>query len=416
MALHWTLFSSSPSFLNWGAHHWTQHSRCDLTRAEQRGRTTSLDLLATHFLPPPSAPFQKQFLYPLKFCSKALSFKKTTTFPTPRALPELRAPAAPLTVPNCFTFWAHFLQMVFVLLKTRPTSAGLRTSTPPNPRGAHGSTEMPPPRSGVKGVCLCAHPPPRQPQQGPGAALPLLLELRAAVRALDDGMGDAALLRENSGHVPPAAPPAPQRPSAPLTRRRPTQVSAAARLPPAPAAPPAPCTAAAPARAPRTGTAGCTWCRRTEPGLPPPPSAPLPAGRSRAGPREGMREVRGEARAEEPPAPPLPLPPPCPGAPPPPRAALGPARRRRVAPPPPCVGVGVTPRPPPFPPPRAQGSRGSQSPPRAKPAFKTRRPIAAPAPPGAANPDADAPPCAARRLGGPRVAALVGPTWEILTF
>ena len=37
--LHWTLSSRSLS-LELGAQHWTQHSRCSLTRAEQRGRIT----------------------------------------------------------------------------------------------------------------------------------------------------------------------------------------------------------------------------------------------------------------------------------------------------------------------------------------------------------------------------------------
>ena len=35
--------------VNWGAQTWTQHSRCGLSIAEQRGRITSLDLLATLF-------------------------------------------------------------------------------------------------------------------------------------------------------------------------------------------------------------------------------------------------------------------------------------------------------------------------------------------------------------------------------
>lgn len=49
MALHWTLSTSSLSLLCWGAQDSTQRSRCLLTRAEQRGRTTSLDLLGTLF-------------------------------------------------------------------------------------------------------------------------------------------------------------------------------------------------------------------------------------------------------------------------------------------------------------------------------------------------------------------------------
>jgi len=38
------------SFLNWGAQNGTQYSKCGLTRAEQRRKITSLDLLAMHFL------------------------------------------------------------------------------------------------------------------------------------------------------------------------------------------------------------------------------------------------------------------------------------------------------------------------------------------------------------------------------
>jgi len=36
--------------LNWGAQNWTQYSRRGLSRAEWRGRRTSLELLATLFL------------------------------------------------------------------------------------------------------------------------------------------------------------------------------------------------------------------------------------------------------------------------------------------------------------------------------------------------------------------------------
>jgi len=42
--------------LNWGAQNWTQYSRWGLTRAEQRGRRTSLDLLATLLLMHPRIP------------------------------------------------------------------------------------------------------------------------------------------------------------------------------------------------------------------------------------------------------------------------------------------------------------------------------------------------------------------------
>ena len=47
VALCWTLSSSSSSFLNWGAQNWTQHCRWGLTRAEQRGRRTSLERTCT---------------------------------------------------------------------------------------------------------------------------------------------------------------------------------------------------------------------------------------------------------------------------------------------------------------------------------------------------------------------------------
>ena len=40
------------SFLCWGLQSWTQYSRWGLTRAEQRGRITSLDLLATLLMQP----------------------------------------------------------------------------------------------------------------------------------------------------------------------------------------------------------------------------------------------------------------------------------------------------------------------------------------------------------------------------
>ena len=46
VALHWTLSNTSVYLLYWGAQHWTQHSRYGLTSTEQRGRITSLDLLA----------------------------------------------------------------------------------------------------------------------------------------------------------------------------------------------------------------------------------------------------------------------------------------------------------------------------------------------------------------------------------
>ena len=44
-ALRWTLSSTSMFLLYWGAQNWTQHSRCGLPSAEQRGRITSRHLL-----------------------------------------------------------------------------------------------------------------------------------------------------------------------------------------------------------------------------------------------------------------------------------------------------------------------------------------------------------------------------------
>ena len=46
VAHRWTLSSMSMSLLCWGAQNRTQHSRCNLTSAEQKGRLTSLLLLA----------------------------------------------------------------------------------------------------------------------------------------------------------------------------------------------------------------------------------------------------------------------------------------------------------------------------------------------------------------------------------
>ena len=56
VALHWTLSSLSLSLLSWGAQHRTQPSRGGLTSAEQRGRISSLDLLATLLLVQPRTP------------------------------------------------------------------------------------------------------------------------------------------------------------------------------------------------------------------------------------------------------------------------------------------------------------------------------------------------------------------------
>lgn len=50
MALHWIHLSLSMSLFYWVAQTWTRHSRCRLTRAEQRRMITSLNLFAMLFL------------------------------------------------------------------------------------------------------------------------------------------------------------------------------------------------------------------------------------------------------------------------------------------------------------------------------------------------------------------------------
>jgi len=50
VAFLWNLSGNSSSFLNWETENQTQEFRSGLTRAEYRGRKTSLDLLATFFL------------------------------------------------------------------------------------------------------------------------------------------------------------------------------------------------------------------------------------------------------------------------------------------------------------------------------------------------------------------------------
>jgi len=54
VAHSWTPSGRSLTFLNWGAQNDTLYSRCGLSRAEKRGRITSLDLLVTLFLMHPS--------------------------------------------------------------------------------------------------------------------------------------------------------------------------------------------------------------------------------------------------------------------------------------------------------------------------------------------------------------------------
>ena len=56
VALLWTHSRSSLSLLSCGAQNWAQNSRCDLSRAEQRGRITSLHLLPVLILVHPRIP------------------------------------------------------------------------------------------------------------------------------------------------------------------------------------------------------------------------------------------------------------------------------------------------------------------------------------------------------------------------
>lgn len=56
VALCWTLSRSSLFFLNWGTQNWAKHSRCDLSKAEQKKRIASLNLLSTPFLVHPRIP------------------------------------------------------------------------------------------------------------------------------------------------------------------------------------------------------------------------------------------------------------------------------------------------------------------------------------------------------------------------
>ena len=57
MALHWTVSSMFMSLLYRGAQNWAQYSKCGLTSAEQRGRITTLHLLAVLCVMQPRIPF-----------------------------------------------------------------------------------------------------------------------------------------------------------------------------------------------------------------------------------------------------------------------------------------------------------------------------------------------------------------------
>lgn len=47
VAFHWSLFTMSTLLLKWRAQNWKPCSSCDLSRAEQRGKITFINLLAT---------------------------------------------------------------------------------------------------------------------------------------------------------------------------------------------------------------------------------------------------------------------------------------------------------------------------------------------------------------------------------
>ena len=56
MALCWAGSCKSVSSVYWGAQHWIQHSRCNFLSTGQRGRITSLNLLATFSPMQPRSP------------------------------------------------------------------------------------------------------------------------------------------------------------------------------------------------------------------------------------------------------------------------------------------------------------------------------------------------------------------------
>uniref|UniRef100_A0A8C3JB82 Symplekin n=1 Tax=Calidris pygmaea TaxID=425635 RepID=A0A8C3JB82_9CHAR len=72
-ALRWTLSSSSLSLLNWGAQNWSQCSNGGLPSAEQRGRMTSLHLLATLCPTQPRIPLAP---WPQELADKSIEVRK----------------------------------------------------------------------------------------------------------------------------------------------------------------------------------------------------------------------------------------------------------------------------------------------------------------------------------------------------
>jgi len=95
VALCWTLSRRSLSPLNCGAQNWTQCSRCGLKGAQQRGRITSLALLATLFLMHSGIPLP--FL-----ASKAHCCSWPTCWPVGHPGPSLHS-SSPAGLPPAYT-------------------------------------------------------------------------------------------------------------------------------------------------------------------------------------------------------------------------------------------------------------------------------------------------------------------------
>jgi len=79
VARFWTLSSMSMSLLCWGAQNWTQRSRCNLTSAEQKGRLTSLLLMAMFPLVQPRYCWLFCFLATRAHCLLMVNLVSTRT-------------------------------------------------------------------------------------------------------------------------------------------------------------------------------------------------------------------------------------------------------------------------------------------------------------------------------------------------
>ncbi|XP_068782109.1 uncharacterized protein [Struthio camelus] len=124
VALRWTLSSRAMSLLHWGAQHWTQDSRCGLIRAEERGRITSLDLLATLCLMHPRRPLA--FLAARAHCCLMLNLSTRT--PRSFSAELLSSRSAPsldwclgFFLPTCRTLplpWWNFMRFLSAQLSS----------------------------------------------------------------------------------------------------------------------------------------------------------------------------------------------------------------------------------------------------------------------------------------------------------